>query len=58
MAETGCWCLALRKSPDGQWLAFIRAMSWSTRDLYLLPMAGGEPKRLTGREIISHDRMS
>ncbi len=34
-------------SPDGKWLAFVRAPRWSTDDLYVLPLAGGEPRRLT-----------
>jgi len=34
-------------SPDGKWLAFARSPRWSTDDLYLMPLAGGEPKRLT-----------
>jgi len=34
-------------SPDGRWLAFVRATSLATSDLYLLPMPGGEPRRLT-----------
>ena len=34
-------------SPDGKWLAFARSPRWSTDDLYLMALAGGEPKRLT-----------
>ena len=34
-------------SPDGGRLAFVRATSGSTNDLYLLALAGGEPRRLT-----------
>jgi Tol biopolymer transport system component/DNA-binding winged helix-turn-helix (wHTH) protein len=34
-------------SPDGKTLAFIRSSSQATTDIYLLPMAGGEPRRLT-----------
>jgi Tol biopolymer transport system component/DNA-binding winged helix-turn-helix (wHTH) protein len=34
-------------SPDGKMLAFVRAPRWSTDDLYVLSLAGGEPKRLT-----------
>jgi Tol biopolymer transport system component/DNA-binding winged helix-turn-helix (wHTH) protein len=34
-------------SPDGKWLAFARSPRWSTDDLYIMPLAGGEPKRLT-----------
>ncbi len=34
-------------SPDGKTLAFIRLASWGTGDLYLVPIAGGEPRRLT-----------
>jgi Tol biopolymer transport system component/DNA-binding winged helix-turn-helix (wHTH) protein len=34
-------------SPDGKMLAFVRATRWSTDDLYIMPLPGGEPKRLT-----------
>jgi Tol biopolymer transport system component/DNA-binding winged helix-turn-helix (wHTH) protein len=34
-------------SPDGKWLAFNRSSRWSTEDLYVMRLAGGEPKRLT-----------
>jgi len=34
-------------SPDGKRLAFARAVSFSATDLYVLSLAGGEPKRLT-----------
>ena len=38
-------------SPDGQWLAFVAQYDGTTGanggDVYLMPMAGGRPKRLT-----------
>ena len=34
-------------SPDGKTLAFIRAIRPGQRDIYLVPAAGGDPKRLT-----------
>ncbi len=34
-------------SPDGQTLAFIRQSSELVMDIYLLPVSGGEPRRLT-----------
>ncbi|MGH9846164.1 MAG: winged helix-turn-helix domain-containing protein [Blastocatellia bacterium] len=34
-------------SPDGKMLAFVRAPRWSTDDLCVLSLAGGEPRRLT-----------
>src|SRR5262249_6124881 len=34
-------------SPNGKWLAFLRTTSWEIQDLYVVPMTGGEPKRLT-----------
>ena len=37
-------------SPDGQRLAFARFRSISAADLYLLPLAGGEPSLLTQNE--------
>ena len=57
-------------SPDGKMLAFVRAESLSTDDIYLLPLSGREPRRLTfdgvpiaglawtadGREIIFSSR--
>ncbi len=34
-------------SPDGKTLAFVRIASIGVHDIYLLPVAGGEPRRLT-----------
>ncbi len=34
-------------SPDGKTLAFIRTGSFMVQDIYLVPVAGGEPTRLT-----------
>ncbi len=34
-------------SPDGKTLAFVRVASVDVSDIYLLPVAGGEPRRLT-----------
>ncbi len=34
-------------SPDGKTLAFIRRHGTSSREIYLAPAAGGEPRRLT-----------
>lgn len=44
-AGVGDYCPAF--SPDGKWLAFTRSPRWSTDDLYVIPLTGGEPKRLT-----------
>jgi Tol biopolymer transport system component len=40
-------------SPDGQTLAFVRLSSGRVSDIYLVPIGGGEPRRLTfnNREI-------
>jgi Tol biopolymer transport system component len=40
-------------SPDGQTLAFVRLSSGRVSDIYLAPIGGGEPRRLTfdNREI-------
>jgi Tol biopolymer transport system component len=42
-------------SPDGQTLAFTRSSGFSSEDLYLVSLRGGEPQRLTadGRRILS-----
>lgn len=34
-------------SPDGKSLAFVRTSSVSVQDVYVLPVSGGEPQRLT-----------
>lgn len=34
-------------SPDQKTLAFVRSISIASADIYLLPLAGGDPKRLT-----------
>jgi Tol biopolymer transport system component/DNA-binding winged helix-turn-helix (wHTH) protein len=34
-------------SPDGKMLAFVRETHWSIDDLYVVSLAGGEPRRLT-----------
>lgn len=34
-------------SPDGQWVAFVRVIGSGVNDLYLVPTAGGEARRLT-----------
>ena len=34
-------------SPDGQWMAFIRVAGFGVADLYMMPAAGGDVKRLT-----------
>ncbi len=38
---------APRYSPDGQWIAFLRAEGDGSPQLHLLPTAGGDPRRLT-----------
>ncbi|MFC4003075.1 S9 family peptidase [Prauserella oleivorans] len=34
-------------SPDGRWVAFLRAAATSAPQLYVMPAGGGEPRRLT-----------
>jgi Tol biopolymer transport system component/class 3 adenylate cyclase len=34
-------------SPDGQQIAFVRPTTLGVEDLYVVPVSGGEPKRLT-----------
>lgn len=36
-----------RFSPDGKTLAFVRSSGVSVQDIYLVPVVGGEPRRLT-----------
>jgi Tol biopolymer transport system component/DNA-binding winged helix-turn-helix (wHTH) protein len=39
--------LAPRFAPDGKTIAFIRSTAATVRDIYLVSLAGGEPKRIT-----------
>jgi Tol biopolymer transport system component/predicted Ser/Thr protein kinase len=41
-------------SPDGKTLAFVRAASAVVSDIYLLSVAGGEPRRLTFDNVHIH----
>ncbi|MBN2288250.1 MAG: PD40 domain-containing protein, partial [Candidatus Glassbacteria bacterium] len=41
--------LSPRFSPDGKWIAFTGEYD-GNRDVYLIPAAGGEPRRLTWRQ--------
>jgi Tol biopolymer transport system component len=34
-------------SPDGRTLAFVRVSSYNSSDIFLLPLRGGQPKRVT-----------
>ncbi len=34
-------------SPDGKWLAFVRSESSSNEDVFLMPVSGGAPKRIS-----------
>jgi eukaryotic-like serine/threonine-protein kinase len=34
-------------SPDGKWIAFLRVFSYGSRDIYIIPFAGGTEKRIT-----------
>jgi serine/threonine protein kinase len=34
-------------SPDGKWLAFLRAVSSGVGDVWIAPVAGGQPRRVT-----------
>jgi Tol biopolymer transport system component/DNA-binding winged helix-turn-helix (wHTH) protein len=36
-----------RFSPDGHWLAFVRSVNEVTKDVYRVPVEGGEPTRVT-----------
>ena len=38
-------------SPDGRWLAFLRAAGGGTPQLHVLPAAAGEPRRLTDHPL-------
>jgi Tol biopolymer transport system component len=39
-------------SPDGSNIAFIRWGDWTTADVYVVPVTGGEPKRITRHQAI------
>jgi len=41
-------------SPDGKWLAFVRTGNFVAEDLYLVPTAGGQVKRLTQENRAIH----
>ena len=34
-------------SPDGKSVAFVRKFTWASDDLFIMPLAGGEPRRIT-----------
>ena len=36
-----------RFSPDGKWIAYSKAVSLQSDDLYVVPAAGGQPRRVT-----------
>src|SRR5579884_2793269 len=40
-----------RWSPDGRWLAFLSDRDGGHAQLYVLPMAGGEARRLTSQPL-------
>ena len=42
--------MAPRWSPDRSSLAFVASRECGTKQLYVIPMAGGEPRRLTSLE--------
>ena len=42
-------------SPDGKWIAFNRSVSAGVSDIYLLPISGGEPARLTFENVLMQD---
>ena len=41
-----------RYSPDGRTIAFVRGFTTAIADLYLVPVAGGELRRLTHNDVI------
>ena len=40
-----------RFSPDGRWIAFIRSLNISVDDIYVVPVSGGEPRRITNDNV-------
>lgn len=44
-------------SPNGEWVSFIRSTNFAVEDVYIIPITGGEPRRLTndGRELSGLD---
>ncbi len=45
-------------SPDGQSLAFIRSPNFLVGDIYLMPVSGGEPVRLTSDNLQLEDGLT
>lgn len=45
-------------SPDGKSLAFIRSPNFLVGDIYLMPVSGGEPKRLTSDNLQLEDGLT
>src|SRR5690606_19434716 len=43
-------------SPDGEWIAFSGRYEGGSDDVYIVPTAGGEPKRLTFHPVPSSVR--
>ena len=48
----GDYCPAF--SPDGRMMAFTRSSRWSTDDVYVVPVSGGEPARVTFDNMTIH----
>jgi Tol biopolymer transport system component len=46
-AVTGTGYTSPKCSPDGKWIAFNRYFSHTVSDIFVIPMSGGEPRRLT-----------
>jgi Tol biopolymer transport system component len=46
-AVTGTGYTSPKCSPDGKWIAFNRYFSQTVSDIFVIPVSGGEPRRLT-----------
>lgn len=44
-----------RLSPDGQWIVFTRFFTMTTSDLFVVPVSGGEERRLTFDEAAKRE---
>jgi eukaryotic-like serine/threonine-protein kinase len=47
LSQPDQYVAAPARSPDGRWLAYLQGPGFLTTDIYVIPLAGGPPRRLT-----------